>query len=267
MGFSLGGCGQGSKPMAKKSTIPLPEKVNGCVLDPERLAPLRDCMECCGPESPSDEWSHSCIHPQTGAYSCGRLAYPGGSNHHEHDAEEVAHCRRLASEAAAACLGLEVNLSEGSSALAPFFITANQQTPVPAQLTPEVIRAAFGGTIYPQAEIVVEPLEAGNRGWLAIADSADGELHLPPGAESRYTREQLEAFRKDTRAEWEKRVRRWRDVLEWFRAQDALHGGAFVLVGENPLSRTNFGCVFPRLILAITRAGSLVGVCGHAVHT
>jgi hypothetical protein len=56
-------------------------------------------------------------------------------------------------------------------------------------------------------------------------------------------------------------------VLEWFRAQDALHGGAFMLVGENPLSRTNFGCVFPRLILAITKAGSLVGVCGHAVHT
>src|SRR5437899_2333986 len=117
--------------MEKQSTVTLPEVVNGCVLDPERLAPLRECMECCGPKSPADEWKHSCIHPRAGAYSCGRLAHPGGPNEHEHEPQEVALCRRLASEAGSACRGLEVNLSEGSSVLAPFFITANRQTPLP----------------------------------------------------------------------------------------------------------------------------------------
>jgi hypothetical protein len=253
--------------MAKQSTVPLPENVNGCVLDPERLVPLRECMQCCGPENPTDEWDHSCIHPRTGAYSCGRLAYPGGPNEHDHDPEEVARCRQLASDAGAVCRGLEVNLSEGSSALAPFFITANRQMPAPPQLTPEVVRAAFGGTIYPPTQINVEPLAEGSRGWQAIADSEDGELHLPPGVERHYPKDPLEAMRKDTRAKWEERVRRWRAVLEWFCTRDDLHGLAFVLIGENPLSGTNFGCVFPRLILGITRAGSLVGVCGHAVHT
>jgi hypothetical protein len=253
--------------MAKPSAVPPPENVNGCVRDPERLAPLRECMECCGPESPTDEWDHSCIHPRAVAYSCGRLAYPGGPNEHDHDPEELVRCRRLATDAGAACQGLEVNLSEGSSALLPFWIAANRQTAVPARLTPDVVRAAFGGTIYPAAQIQVEPLEEGGRGWQAIADSDDGELHLPAGAEGRYTKDQLETIRKDTRSRWEQRVRRWRAVLEWFRTRDELHGPAFVLVGENPLSRTNFGCVFPRLILGITKAGSLVGVCGHAVHT
>jgi hypothetical protein len=224
-------------------------------------------MLCCGPKSPTDEWNHSCIHPLTVAYSCGRLARPGGPNEHEHEPEEVARCQRLANEAGAVCKGLEVNLSAGSSDLAPFFVTANRQTPVPDRLTPEVVRAAFGGTIYPQAEIIVEALEVGNRGWVQIADSEDGELHLVPGAESHYTREQLETFRKNARSRWEERVGRWRTVLEWFRVRDELHGGAFVLIGEDRLSRTNYGCVFPRLVLGITKAGSVVGVCGHAVHT
>jgi hypothetical protein len=253
--------------MAKQSFVPLPENVNGCVLDPERLAPLRECMECCGPESLTDEWNHSCIHPRTGAYSCGRLAYPGGPNEHDHDPAEVARCRRLASEAGVVCRGLEVNWSEGGSVLAPFFVTANRQTPAPDRLTPELIRTALGGTIYPAAQIDLEPLKEGSRGWLAIADSDDGELRLPRGAESHFTREQPEALRKNARAQWEERVRRWRAVLEWFRTRDELHGSMFVLIGENPLSQTNAGCVFPRLILGITKAGSFVGVCGHAVHT
>jgi hypothetical protein len=253
--------------MAKPSAVPLPVNVNGCVLVPERLAPLRECMECCGPESPADEWNHSCIHPQAGIYSCGRLAFSSGPNEHDHDPEEVARCPRLASEAETVCRGLEVNLSESSSKLAPFFITANRQTPVPDRLTPEVVRAAFGGVIYLQAKIVVESLEEGNQGWQQIADSEDGELHLPPGGERSFTKIQLEAFRQNTRAQWQERVGRWRAVLQWFRTRDEFRVGAFVLVGENPLSRTNFGCVFPRLILGFTKAGSLVGVCGHAVHS
>jgi hypothetical protein len=251
--------------MTKPPTIPLPEKMNGCAFDPERLAPLRECMECCGPESPADDWHHSCVHPQAAAYSCGRLAYPGGPNVHDHDPEELTRCRRLANEAGALCSGLQVNWSESSSALVPFFITANRQSP--SKLTPDVVRAAFGGTIYPQAEIRVEPLQEGNRGWQAIANSDDGQLHLPPVTKPLYTRERLEQMRQDVRAEWEEVVGRWRAVLDWFRNRDEFRDAAFVLIGENRLSQTNFGCIFPRLVLGITKAGSLAGVCGHAVNT
>jgi hypothetical protein len=244
----------------------MPARVGICDIDPGRLAPLKDCMECCGPSSPTDAWNHSCIHPRAVAYSCGRLAFPGGPNLHEHDPGEVTLSRRLASEAGAVCRGLEVNASEATSQLVPFFITANRQTPVPDRLTSEVVRTAFGETIYPQAEIIVEPLAVGNRGWQAIADSEDGEVHLPPGTVHRYTREQLEVLRKNTQTRWEEQVRRWRTVMDWFQTQE-LHGGSFVLIGEDRLSQSNFGCAFPRLVLGITKAGSLVGVCGHAVQT
>jgi hypothetical protein len=40
-----------------------------------------------------------------------------------------------------------------------------------------------------------------------------------------------------------------------------------VRIGENPLSETNFACAFPRLVLAITQAGSVVGVCSHTIST
>ena len=31
--------------------------------------------------------------------------------------------------------------------------------------------------------------------------------------------------------------------------------------------QVNYGWIFPRLALAITRSGSLVGICGEVVHT
>jgi hypothetical protein len=244
-----------------------PQRVGDCAIDAERLAPLRDCMQCCGPVSPRDDWQHSCIHPGTVAYSCGRLARPGGPNEHNHEPDEVARCRRLASEAGNLCQGLEVNASEASSRLAPFFVAANRGGLVPERLTPGVVRAAFGDTIYPPTGITIAPLEEGNEGWNQIADSKDGELHMDPATERRFTREQLEARRNAIRQEWQQRVGRWRTVLAWFRDNPELRDGGFVLIGDDPLGPANFGCVFPRLVLGVTSAGSLVGVCGHAVHT
>jgi hypothetical protein len=43
---------------------------------------------------------------------------------------------------------------------------------------------------------------------------------------------------------------------------------SFVEIGDgDTMSEVNFGCVFPRLVVALTKSGSIVGVCGHAVHT
>jgi hypothetical protein len=159
-------------------------------------------MASCGPELPTDAWRHSCIHPETVAYSCGRLARPGGPNEHDHDPEEVARCRRLAEAAGRVCRGVEVFASEARSALAPFFVTANRHAPAPGRLAPRVIRAAFGGVIYPRARCTVTPLKEGTRGWLEIADGEDGELRLPRGAEGTFTPGKLEAMRAATRDRW-----------------------------------------------------------------
>src|SRR5437588_1763670 len=103
---------------------PVPPRVGVCTLDPRRVAPLAACMKSCGPDHPADAWRHGCIHPETVAYSCGRVARPGGPNEHDHDPEEIVLCRRVAVAAAAVCRGLVVNASEGRSSFAPFFLTA-----------------------------------------------------------------------------------------------------------------------------------------------
>jgi hypothetical protein len=167
----------------------------------------------------------------------------------------------LASEAARLLTGIEVELSEASSTLDPFFVTANRAS-APAELTPDFIRSAFGGSIYPAANIIVDPLREGGRGWEEIAVSADESEQLTPAE-----RERVRQVLEDERRQRQVRLERWRALLAWFQSQQELHAGAFVMVGQHPLTRQNFGCVFPRLVLGMTRVGSLVGVCGHAVQT
>jgi len=50
--------------------------------------------------------------------------------------------------------------------------------------------------------------------------------------------------------------------VDWLRAQPRLHGFAFVSIG---LSEDVGGACHPRLALALTDQGSVVGVCGHVI--
>src|SRR5262249_20082829 len=142
--------------------------------------------------------------------------------------------------------GLEINRSEGSSQLRPFFVTANRDDTTPDAIDPALIRAAFGGTIYPQAEITVAPLE--ERGWAydVFVVTQDDKGGLPTTG---------------TRDE------RWRALMNWMKDKAQFRDAAFVMVGNNPLSDTNYAACFPRLAVALTHTGSLVGVCGHSVQT
>lgn len=248
---------------SRKASPKPPEEVNGCRLDPRRLLPLLDCMESCGPEHPRDEWDHSCVHPETVAYSCGRLYRHGQPNVHDHDPEELERCRKLAEEAAKVIEGVEINLSESSSELDPFFITANRGDKVPEGMTREFVIEMFNGAIYPVAHITISPLEEGNSGWESFAVSNEDFSSWPPAE-----RERLKETIAETLRDNERRADRWRELIRWFKSQDELFAASFVEVGNgDPLSEVNFGCVFPRLVGAITKAGSLVGVMGHAVHT
>ena len=262
LGVAGGGMLWGCTRMDQKNSIPpLPHDVGGCTIDAKRLAPLGPCMICSGPTSPRDEWNHSCIHPRTVAYSCGRLAYPGGPNEHDHEAAEITRCKALATEAGQMIAGVSLNLSEAESTLEPFFVSANRgQTG--SELSPDYIRSSLGGVVYPAAKIVVEPLVEDGVCWQHFAASPDASERLSPSQ-----RESLKATLEEGRRLDEARIERWRKFIRWFQSKEELLNGSFVMIGDRSLSDTNFACVFPRLVLGITRSGSLVGVCGHAVHT
>jgi hypothetical protein len=123
-----------------------------------------------------------------------------------------------------------------------------------AHLDEATVREAFGGTIYPPAGIVLEPLVEGGARWPDVVDSYEESYHpVPP------------------RASLDERLRPWRKLIRWFQRRKALREPSFVSIGEFPMGdwgeQVNYGCIFPRLAVAITRSGSLVGICGKVVHT
>ena len=225
--------------------------VRDCRVDEGRLAPIRECMENYGVGAAGAEWPHNCISTRAVAYSCGALGRAGDAIPHEHDPAELAFCRRLSAEAAGVMEGVELGMgSESESPLDPFFVAAKLGAVVPGAITEDLIRAAFGGTIHPDASVVVEPLEERGAWWQAVRDDSQDDG---------YAREDEEAA-----AEADTTLGRWRGMIRWFREHGELSGAAFVMIGHDD---PGVGCVFPRLALGLTRAGSLVGLCGHVVQT
>jgi hypothetical protein len=222
--------------------------IRECPIDPERLAPLRECMETYGQDhlDPDGEWPWNVISGRAVAYSCGAIARTGAEVEHCHQPDEVERCRRLSGEAARAMAGIDVGMgSEGTCEFAPFFIAANVGRKAPRKVTEAVIRGAFGGTIYPPAQIVIEPLRGRGRWWASVlhwyGDNDDPESDLRP----------------------------WRELIRWFHSCDDLLAPSFVRIGDRSREPgvEQPGSVFPRLAIGITPAGSLVGICGWTVHT
>lgn len=224
--------------------------ITNCQIDPERLAPLRECMETYGQEgSENAEWPWNCLSRRTVAYSCGMLRRGEEPAVHNHDEAEFALCRRLADEAAGLMEGVEVGMwSESSDYFAPFFIVASEGAPNPQTLNANNIRTAFGGTIYPETEIVVEPLLEQGEWWTDVT--------IDCGAENgNITEEVTECLRP------------FRSLMQWFRSQSAFSATAFVEIGDSPLDDANGASVFPRLVIGLTPAGSLAGIAGYVVRT
>jgi hypothetical protein len=219
--------------MAKKSAT-----AGTCVPDADRLAVFKDCQLTYGMDdrAPDSEWPHNVIAKSAVAYSCGRFGFPWDGPSHDHDPEEFALCRRLAEEVAAvmkyAC-GLGCNFERYLG----YFCVAQRGEPVAAAVTPAVIRRAFRDTIYPPTKIEIEPMSETARWWKWAVENASGEDEV---------------------------LAPHRQMLAWFKGKPELRKPAFVYIGDDPLddTNTNMGGVFPRLAVALTRAGSLVGVGG-----
>jgi len=90
-----------------------PQTIGICSLNMTLLTGLEDCMQCCGPKTPQDDWNHACLHPETARYSCGQFWVPNCVNHHNHDPGEIVLCHALAKSAAEIMSGVEINESEG----------------------------------------------------------------------------------------------------------------------------------------------------------
>jgi hypothetical protein len=225
-----------------------------CHPDEERLKPIRECMETYGiGEGEEEEWPHNCISRRAIAYSCGAVVHDGGVAEHRHDAAEFALCRRIASEAAEIMAGVEVGMgSNASSYFEPFYVVADLGRDRYKEIHEATIHEVFGGTIYPPTEIFVEPLAEYGEWWEQVRFDCGSELEDTEEVPSEDVEECL---------------RPWRRMIHWFHLQTELHSRVFVRIGEDPLSEENLGCVYPRLALSLTQAGSLVGICGHVVHT
>lgn len=228
-------------------------------LDPDRLAPLRECMDNYDIGDPEAEWPNNIISRKAVAYNSGVITRKGVPIRHNVAPEEFALCRSLASEVSALMSGVRVGMgSEADDTFFEFFIVANVDDTVPTEIDEWLIRSKFGGTIFPLATITIEALEEAGVWW----------------SELRYDVSDLDP------KEQEAHLRPWRRMLQWFREQPELKDAAFVRIGEyeqlnvmdfencdDPPGTQLAGSVLPRLAIGLTSCGSIVGVFGYSVQT
>ena len=217
---------------------------------PTRLEPLRECMGF--PRETAAEWPANILSRRTVVYGSGVIARRGDPVRHRVDPDELALCTKLSKAAERAAADIESGLdSEGDLSFRGFFIAANVDDVPPVRIDGTLIRARFGGTIFPPTPIVVEPLAEGTDWWREVLETLEGlEHHLVP----------------------------WRELVRWFRGRAEFTDTAFVAVGGGgsmreigedrlPEGTEMIGSAFPRLVLGLTRNGSLAGLFGHVVQT
>jgi hypothetical protein len=234
--------------------------IQDCVIDADRFAVISECTETSDMEylDPENEWVWNLISRKTVVYNCGAIGRAGETLKHNHQPSEIELCQRLAQEAASVTEGEFIEMGdEGQHEFLPFYVTANIGEVVPPKITEELIRAAFRGTIYPDADITIEPIEAGQDWWIvARAERQEG----------REDKEDLEYCNRH--------IECWSRLITWFHSQKQIHGAVFVSVATNEELEWdkgpdiyNGGCIQPRLIIGLTAAGSLAGVFSCVVYS
>jgi hypothetical protein len=223
---------------------PSPKSAGNCKRDPKRLGALAECLR--GGSPSADEWPGQYLSTRTVVYSCGILARDGDAVLHDHDPEELKRCRQLAAEAAAIMKGVLIGLGDESDhGLSPFYITANVGDPAPKKLTEAVFRKALRGTVYPDAVLTIEPFKKTSDWWKRVS-----ALHPD-----------YEVVPEDFPNEPE-RVAKWKRLFEWFVSHPDLHSPVYI-----GFKSQAFAAVHPRLFLALTTSGSLVGLATCVVWT
>ena len=146
-------------------------------------------------------------------------------------------------------------LSEGASKVWEFFIVANIEEKTQKRITPHLVRRKFGGTLFPGSPISVEPLEESGIWWSEA-------LYDKQGVDEADTQACLQPIR---------------DLVKWFTDRPEFKDTAFVRIGDrtfNDLPKSDYPDgtqltpgVFPRLVLGMTKNGSLVGLYCYSVQS
>lgn len=146
--------------------------------------------------------------------------------------------------------------SEATTGFSAFHITAqlpaSGTVDIPSVITPEMIREKISNAIFPLATIKVEPFIAEGDWWNAVEEYGADESpsYFQP----------------------------WHDLIQAFEVHPQLRNPVFVSIGDSDLlmniGENNYppgcemtGSALPRMPLALTHAGSIVGLFSYVVHT
>ena len=203
-------------------------------LDDDRLSVISECMENYDVGESDAEWPNNIISRRTVVYGSGVMAREGEQVRHAVDPDELATCRRLSEEAAVVMDGVEVGMGSNRSCyFRGFFIVANVDELAPSSITTDLIRAKFGGTLFPPVKITVEPLVERGTWWSEVKRDVSGVAkHLIP----------------------------WRSMIDWFRNQSELGRVTVRQDREKPRTlacakgKVSGGDCYPRLCIAKTVA-------------
>lgn len=205
---------------------------------------MRQCIESYGIEG-EGEWVNNSVSSLAQFWSCGMVSRNPHVPTHDHDPNELARCRVLAKEATEVIGPVWPLLRSGSDPdTQPFFVAAQRKGVMPKRVSEKLIRAALGGTLHPDARVVIEPFAERTDWW--------GEIEEDARAES------------PDDASFEDLVAAWRNLMQWFPA-NSLAAPSFVRTTDSEEVSQTLGCVFPCFIVGISDKGSLIGVATHVV--
>jgi hypothetical protein len=225
------------------------QPIHYAVPDPERLRAFEPCMDDYGVGSPGDPWANNCLANDAVAYSNGLIARVGTPIDLRFDPDELALCIRLGADAASVMGPYWPGMySAADTRTEPFYAVSAAFGPLPSP-NADAIRAVFGNALYPDTEVTVERLAESGGWWDRVKqcvaecqeDDPDGDYHAGLGT--------------------------WRSVIRWFSDQPELHGSSFVQMHVESESGVRGGCVFPWLVVGLTKCGSLVGISTRTVES
>ena len=215
---------------------------------------MQPCTDSYGVGSPDSEWPNNILSNRLAVSENAVIYRKGDTPSSGVDPKELDLCRTLAIGAWKAIGDIEVGMgSESGDTFSPFLVCATNAMERDTPIDEELIRQKFGRTIFPLATITIEPLQESGIWW--------NEISVDSGHDENCST-----------------IAAWRNLILWFGQQSPLSTPMFVRIGDRdklwevesqglPDGTEMTGCVLPRLAIARTGNGSIVGVFGCSVQT
>jgi hypothetical protein len=214
------------------------------------------CIDHYGCGDPNADWPNNMLSRHLVVYESGVMMRRGDTVSHFVDPREFELCQQISNRASDILGDMPVGMgSEDWNPFSPFFVVANHEADTPENIDERLIRRIFGGTIFPSAKITVQELSETESWWRQTTDC------LPfDGTEKEHA------------------IDSWRELIAFLHSSNELTEPSFVSIGdeqhfwdmnesEYPPGTDMTPCVMPRLVVCLTKNGSIVGLFGHVVYT